>query len=124
MKISKMIGVAGALALSALPSVASAADSMRVNVPFAFVVAGQQFAPGEYVITESGSGVILVQGAGKGAMVLSAPSAPPTAKGSSGLRFTNTAQQFHLTSVEQQGLETRSIPVHVMDQRTLTMSSR
>jgi hypothetical protein len=124
MKIFKTIGVFGALALGAFSSAASAAEYMRVNVPFAFVVGSQQFAAGEYVIKQTDTGVIFVQGGGKGAMVLSTPAAPASATGNSSLRFTNADQQLHLTTVEQQGVETRSIPVHAVEQRTLMMSSR
>lgn len=114
-----------ALALAALATSAFANDSsMRIKVPFAFVVAGQQFAPGEYVITQNDMGVILVQGAGKGAMVISSPAAATASNHSSSLRFTNASDRLNLTTVEEGGTAARSIPVRAVEQRTLTMSSR
>lgn len=120
----KTVGVLGALVLSALSTSAFANESyMRVKVPFAFVVAGQPFAPGDYVVKQNDAGVILVQGAGKGAMVISRPAASGTSH-TSALRFTNAQQQVNLTTVEQDGLGARSIPIHAVEQRTLTLSSR
>ena len=124
MKTFKLIGVFGALALAAVSSAASAGDSLRVHVPFSFVVAGQQFAAGDYVVQQSQNGVVLVQGGGKGAMVLSTPSAPPNPNGSSSLRFTTAGQQLHLVAVEQRGLDSRAIPVRTVEQRSLTLTSR
>ena len=124
MKVLHKIAVVSALALGTLPSIASAADYMRVNVPFAFVVAGKQFAPGEYVISQSDAGVILVQGGGNGAAVISTPASASVLSGGSSLHFTNSQEQLHHTSVSQQGGETRSIPVRAVDQRTVTISSR
>jgi len=124
MKILKTVGLLGALALGALSPVVSAADYMHVEVPFAFVVAGQQFGAGEYVISQNESGLILVQGGGKGAMVISTPAAPASVSGGSTLRFTNSQEQLHLTTVTQEGVESRSIPMHAVEQRTVTMSSR
>lgn len=124
MKVSKTISVFGALALGVFSSAASAADYMRVNVPFAFVVAGQQFTPGEYIIKENESGVILVQGTRKAAMVISTPAAPASATSGSSLRFINSRAQLHLTTVTQAGEATRTIPVLPAEQRTLVMSSR
>lgn len=122
MKSIKAIGVFGALALAALSPAGVAGDYMRVHVPFSFVVAGQQFAPGDYVIEQSANGVVSVLGAGKGAMVLSTPGALPGSN--AGLRFTNTGQQLNLVSVDQGGVTTRDIPVRSIEQRTITLSSR
>jgi hypothetical protein len=121
LKPLKTFGILGALLFGALSTSAFANDAyMRVKVPFAFVVAGQQFAPGEYVVKQNDAGVILVQGEGKGAMVISSPAAPATASHGSSLRFTNA----NLTTVSQEGEGTRSIPVHAVEQRSVTMSSR
>lgn len=124
MKFLKNISVFGALALGAFSSAASAADYMRVNVPFSFVVAGQQFSPGQYVISQSESGVIRVQGAGKGALVISTPSAAAPLHHGSTLSFTNAQAQLNLTTVSQEGEVARAIPVRAVEQRTVTMSSR
>ncbi len=123
MKSIKTIGVFGAFALSALLPAASSGDSMRVHVPFSFVVAGQQFAPGDYVVEQSDNGIVLVQGAGKGAMVMSTP-ASSSANGGSSLRFTNSGQQLNLVTVQHDGVQPRAIPVRAVEQRTVTLSSR
>ncbi len=122
MKTFKTIGVIGALALAALSPAASAADSMRVHVPFAFVVAGQRFAAGDYVIKQSENGIVLVQGSHKGAMVLSTPGSRP-ANANVGLQFTNSGQYLHLVAVEEGGAETRAIPVRAVEERGVTLSS-
>ena len=124
MKSFQKISVFGALLLGALSTAAFAHDSMRVKVPFAFVVAAQQFAAGEYVISQDNAGVILVQGAGKGAMVISTPAGSATSSRATGLRFTSSPEQMNLTTVEQEGTAARAIPVHAVEQRTVTMSSR
>ena len=125
MKSLKIIAGFAALALGAVPSVATASESsMRVNVPFAFVVAGQPFAPGEYVISQNDAGVVLVQGAGRGAMVISSPASPAISSHGSSLEFTNAQEHLNLTSVAQEGAQSRSIPVRAVEQRTVTMSSR
>lgn len=124
MKVLKTISVFGALALGAFSSAASAAEYMRVNVPFSFVVAGQQFGAGEYVVSQNEAGVILVQGGGKGAMVISTPGALASGTAGASLRFTNAQDQMHLTTVSQPGVETRSIPVHAGEQRVVTMSAQ
>ena len=118
------LGVFSAMALGTFSSAAFANESsMRVSVPFAFVVAGQQFGPGEYVVTQNDVGLITVQGAGKGAMVISSPAAAAIATGGSSLVFTNSKAQLNLTTVAEEGEATRSIPVRHVEQRTLTMSS-
>lgn len=121
MKTFKAFGISGALLLGAFTSSAFANDGyMRVKVPFAFVVAGQQFAAGEYVIRQNDGGVILVQGEGKGAMVISSPAAPASASHGSSLRFNNA----NLTTVSAEGQASRSIPVRAIEQRSVTMNSR
>ena len=124
MKLAKNIGVFGALALGTFSSAAFAADNMRVNVPFSFVVAGQQFAPGQYVISQNEAGVIRVQGEGKGALVISTPGSAARFEHGSSVSITNAQAQFNLTTVSQEGELARAIPVRAVEQRTVTMSSR
>lgn len=124
MKTIKAIGVFGALALAALlPAASDSVGYMRVHIPFSFVVAGQQFAAGDYVVKQSDNGVVLVQGARKGAMVMSTPAFRSDAGSSSSLRFTNNGEQFNLVTVAEQGVQPRSIPVRAVEQRALTLSS-
>ena len=124
MKLFKLFGLAGAFATAALLPAASTGETMHVKVPFAFVVAGTQFAPGDYVISENEDGVILVQGGGKGAMALSTPAGPSKAGGGSNLKFASSARQLHLVAIEEDGLTTRTLPVRAVEARNITLSPR
>jgi hypothetical protein len=74
MKMLKMLRIIGVLASAGAATNASeTSHCLRVNVPFAFVVAGQQFSPGEYKVTETETGVITVQGQGKSAALIGMP---------------------------------------------------
>lgn len=119
MKLFNTLGAAGLLAFAAV-SPAAIADSMRVHVPFAFVVAGQDFAPGDYLVRQTDSGIVSLQGAGKAALTLSFPasSVPGNAPG---LRFARSDQKAYLVGVQGEELS-RSIPYHASVQRKLTLS--
>ena len=67
----QFVAVAGVLMAGSLS--ASAAERLRVNVPFSFVMAGLEFQPGQYTVDESNTGVLTVQGEGHGAAVLTIP---------------------------------------------------
>ena len=67
----KWIAVAGILAGGSLA--ASAAENLRVNVPFSFVLAGLEFQAGQYTLEQSNSGVLTLQGEGHGAMAITVP---------------------------------------------------
>lgn len=121
MKVFKTIRILGVLASA---GAAYAADShyIHADVPFAFVVAGQQFAPGAYNITETSTGVLTVQGEGKAAVVISTPLDPPKAGQSSALRFQNSNNRVYLSGVSVEGEGTRSVPVHVSAERNVAMT--
>src|ERR1700728_480200 len=110
MKLFNTLGAIGLLAFAAASPAATIADSMRVHVPFAFVVAGQQFAAGDYTVCQSDSGIVTVQGAGKAAMTLSYP-AEAVRGDAPGLRFTGSEQKRYLVGVQGETLA-RSGPVH------------
>lgn len=121
MKLFNTLGTISLLGFAAAASpAASIANSMRVHVPFAFVVAGQEFAAGDYTVSQSDSGIVCVQGAGKAAMALSYPAAtvPRTAPG---LRFTRSEQREYLVGIHGEELA-RSIPVHTYQPRKLTLA--
>ncbi|HEX3682968.1 MAG TPA: hypothetical protein VHU83_10540 [Bryobacteraceae bacterium] len=119
MKLFNTLGAIGLLAFTAASPAATIADSMRVHVPFAFVVAGQQFAAGDYTVCQSDSGIVTVQGAGKAAMTLSYP-AQAVRRDAPGLRFTGSEQRY-LVGIQGEALA-RSIPVHTYRQRKLALS--
>jgi hypothetical protein len=100
MKLFQTLGVLLALGCAASAGAAETRDTLRVHVPFAFVVAGQEFAPGDYIVNETDSGVVSVQGRGKAAMVLTYPSVPHY--GVAGLRFTKSGEKLYLVGVQSQ----------------------
>jgi len=100
------LALTGVLAISGAVFTASAEEHLSVRVPFSFVVAGKSFAPGQYQVDESNNGVIIVQGAGQAAAVLSVPNEYPKTGSSTGLRFTNAHQ---LVGVQVEGEVGRSI---------------
>jgi len=119
MKLFNTLGAIGVLAFAALSPAATIADSMRVHVPFAFVVAGQEFAPGDYTVRQTDSGIVSVQGAGKAAMTLSLP-AQNIAGNAPGLRFANSEQKRYLVGIQG---ETLARSIHLPDsQRKLTLT--
>ena len=124
MKMFKTFGVLGALALSNFAGAATATHSLHVNVPFAFVLAGEQFKAGDYQITEAINGVITVQGQGKAAMVLSTPAESSHKSDLSRLRFTNSDSREYLTGVVVEGEQGRAVPVHASEIRKVTLTSR
>jgi hypothetical protein len=97
MKLFQTFGVLLAVAFAVS---AETRDTLRVHVPFTFVVAGQEFSPGDYVVNETDSGVVSVQGGGKAAMVLTYPSV--TNYGVAGLRFTKSGEKLYLVGVQSQ----------------------
>src|SRR5437879_1399260 len=110
MKTLKLVGAVSALSLSCLASAATSGNGMHVNVPFSFELAGENFSAGEYLVRQSDTGVILVQGAGKAAMALSIPSDMKTTEGSS-VHFSKTAEGQRLAAVSMEGAPSRAIPV-------------
>ena len=90
MKMFKTFGLMLIISSGSLVNAAEYGNSIRVKVPFAFAVQGERFAPGEYSVAESATGIILLQGEGKARTVLSIPLTPAKAGDVSGLRFRNT----------------------------------
>ena len=94
---SKMIAVAGVLTGGCLS--ASAAEPLKVNVPFSFVLAGLEFQPGRYTVAESNNGVLTVTGEGRGAMVMTIP-AEMKGGAPSSVRFVTDGHEYHLVGVQ------------------------
>jgi hypothetical protein len=121
-KMFKTLALTGVLALSGAAFTASAGQSLRVNVPFSFVVAGQQFSAGDYRIAQTDSGLIIVQGGGQAAAVLSTP-AESNAKAVTGLRFSGNRSREYLVGVQVEGEAGRAIPLPAFQERKVTLSS-
>ena len=120
--ICKFVGLVSALALgTAIASAANAADAMRVNVPFTFVVSGKVFPAGQYTVQETDTGVILVQGQGTAAVALSIPGVQAKADSLPGLHFRASNGQEYLVAVDSDA-GSRAVPMHALETRTLTLS--
>ena len=123
MKMLKTFGLLTVLTCGGMLGAAENSYYLRVNVPFAFVVAGQQFGPGEYDVKETATGIITVQGVGKAAAVISTPVDSKQGETSS-LRFTNSEGNAYLAGVSVEGEGTRAVPVHLVHERKVTVGSR
>jgi alkylation response protein AidB-like acyl-CoA dehydrogenase len=124
MTIFKTIGVVGALALSALVSAASPVETLYVRVPFSFMVGEKQFAAGDYRVQATNTGLILVQGEGRGAMAISVPGHVANGGTLPSLRFVRSNNQLYLAGVSCEGEADRNLPLHTADQRSVTFASR
>ena len=118
----KFVAVTGVLLGGSL--VASAAEHMVVNVPFAFVLAGLEFQPGQYSVDQNSNGVLTVSGGGRGALVLTTPAELTKAGASSAVRFSTDGHEYHLVGVQVEGEMSRSVNGIVPPVRKLTMASR
>ena len=123
MKMFKTFGAFGVLAFADLAAAASTSHYLRVNVPFAFAMAGEQFLPGEYRVTESDNGVVLVQGSGKAAAVLTIPESMSRPGQANSLRFTSTPDgTSYLSGLAVEGEPTRAVPANKQLERKLALS--
>lgn len=122
MKFLNKVVCLSALGVPSLLSAASNGPSLQVHVPFSFMVGAQEFAAGDYRVSQTENGVIYVQGEGKAAATLSTPADLKTGTPSS-LRFTNAEQHSYLTGVQVQGESARAIVLGTDDQRRLTLTS-
>ncbi len=122
MKLFKTFAAATAFAVPSSLLAASPTNTLSAHVPFAFVMAGQQFEAGDYQVHQSGSGVIRVQGQGKAAMAISVPSSAPKAGAPSALQFTKEEAQARLIGVQMEGAELRILG-HAQPGRMETLTS-
>jgi hypothetical protein len=94
------------------PLKAASSSNLHVKIPFPFVVAGQSLPAGQYVIdTGSNSGVLMIQGEGRGVIVLTTPASG--SKDKPGLLFQHRANGEHLTGVRSDEAITRQISEEV-----------
>jgi hypothetical protein len=123
MKLFRTICTLGGLALPSLALAASSSQALQVHVPFSFMLAGEEFAPGDYRIQEAGNGLIFVQGSGKAVMALSVPCGLGKLGTPSSLQFTSNQQREYLVGVNVEGEPSRAIPVHFDEVRKVTFTS-
>ena len=118
----KTIAVAGALLAGSLS--ASAAEHLKVNVPFSFVMAGLEFQPGQYTVDESNTGVLTVIGEGRGAAVLTIPAELSKAGSPAALRFVTDGHEYHLVGVQVEGSPSRAVDSQTYREHKLSIASR
>ena len=112
MKIAKNLMALGVLALPTFLSAASTVQAIRVHVPFAFVIAGKEFKPGDYIVQADDNGIVSVLGGGKGVLALSVPANSGRSSAAPGLIFTKKDQREYLIGVQSDSTNgSRAIPV-------------
>ena len=102
---------------------ASAAEGLRVNVPFSFMVGTTKMPAGEYSVTQSDNGMVTLAGSKASAMVLTVPS-DYTKTNTTGLAFTSSADSPVLTSIQVSGAVSREIPNHSAERKAVLASAR
>lgn len=118
----KMIAITGVLLGAGLS--ASAAEHLRVNVPFTFVLAGLEFQPGQYTVNESNNGVLTVTGEGRGAMVMTIPAEMKGSAPTGALHFVKDGPEYHLVGVQTSGDQSRAVDSQTYREHRLSIASR
>ena len=118
----QFVAVAGVLMAGSLS--ASAAERLRVNVPFSFVLAGLEFQAGQYTVDESNSGVLTVQGEGRGAAVITIPAELSKSSTPASLRFVTDGKEYHLVGVQMEGEMSRAVNSPTYREHKLSIVSR
>lgn len=121
MKLTKKLGVMGALALASLAPAATSGQTLNVHVPFSFVAAGREFPAGDYRVYSNGNGTIYLQGGSTSVITLSVPAGVAKPGSSPNLQFSRAGQKEYLVGVQDDTLN-RSIPLHTEQTRTLALS--
>jgi hypothetical protein len=118
----RFVALAGVLMSGSLA--VSAAERLRVNVPFTFVMSGLEFQPGEYFVKENNNGVITVQGEGRGAMAITVPAELSRSGAASSLRFVTDGHEYHLVGLQVEGEMSRAVPSPVLREHKLAVAPR
>jgi hypothetical protein len=120
--IYKFVVLLGALALgTTVACAASSAESIHVNIPFAFVLAGKVFPAGEYTVQETDTGMILVQGSGLSAVALTVPASPMKEGSTPALHFTASNGHEYLVAVDSESMR-RTVPMRSLETHALSVS--
>jgi hypothetical protein len=116
MKLFKKLMAIGVFTLPACLMATEPVHYLRAHIPFSFIIAGHTFAPGDYIIQESDTGVVTVEGRGAAVFAISAPSRLVNTAGNPELIFANKQQHKYLVGVDTGTIhESRSIPVPAGD---------
>jgi hypothetical protein len=120
MKMFQTFAAVCAVAIPSLVLAAQPSQSMHVHVPFSFIVAGQEFAPGDYTVQASDNGVAMVQGAGHAAVALTVPTGGFNRGIAPALRFVKSQNRQYLVGID--GETTRDIPLRAVAQTTSALA--
>jgi len=119
----KRLSIASVITITAAASLASAAERLRVSVPFSFMVGNTKMAAGNYSITQSENGMVTIEGAKTSAMVLTVPG-EITGNTTSALSFTGDSNPV-LKAIVVSGSVSREIPLHgAADRKPALVSAR
>lgn len=102
---------------------AAAAERLHVSVPFSFMVGGAKLPAGEYNITQSENGMVIMSGNKASAMFLTVP-AESTKGGATSLSFTSSNAAPVLTGIQISGSVSREIPIRNSDRKAILASAR
>ncbi len=113
-RIKNVFGLSVCLLALGLPALVSASSaSLRVKVPFDFVVDGHKLPAGDYSIEpDSQNGLLIIQGYGTGrvASVFTTPSGSWNGSSSPSLLFSETGGSRVLSRVQFAGGPARLVP--------------
>lgn len=124
LKTIKTVALASVLGIGGAALPAPASETLRVKVPFPFILAGQEFSAGQYSVNQFDSGLIIVQGEGRAAAVLSVPSGMAQRPDTSSLHFATSDSRKYLIGVQVEGEGARAIPRAGFQERRLAMPLR
>ena len=113
-RIKNVFGLSVCLLALGLPALVLASSaSLRVKVPFDFVVEGHKLPAGDYSIEpDSQNGLLIIQGSGSGhvASVFTTPSGSWTGSSSPSLIFNESGGERVLSRVQFAGGPARLVP--------------
>jgi len=112
MNTFRRLALLGAIAVPHFLFAASSGQTLRVRIPFPFLVAGHEFAAGDYQVQQADNGVVMIQGNSKAIATLSVPGGLPKSGVPSGLQFSSDGQHQVLVGVQVEGESARNLPMH------------
>jgi hypothetical protein len=104
MKSVKVLSMAAAMAIVTAPA-ALASDVVKVDVPFDFVMAGQQLPSGEYTFVKGDNPRIVQVFSNQRHVGVAVGLAEPKGASVTGLTFHRHGEQYFLKAISGQGLD-------------------
>ena len=119
----KTLVLASVITLTGAVLPAAAAERLHVSVPFSFMAGGAKLPAGEYNITQSENGMVVMAGSKASAMFLTVP-AEYSKDGTTSLSFTSSETAPVLTGIQISGSVSREIPMRNSDRKAILASAR